>query len=69
VFHNHCVKTSFRGFSTSTVENHISSEQLAVEFGMCDGISGYYHLGHVARMGGNHLPKQLLSNSMIVLFK
>ena len=40
VFHNQCVRGVLGVSRYQQWRNHISSEQLAVKFGMCNGISG-----------------------------
>ena len=73
VFHNRCVRGVLGASRYQQWRNHISSEQLAVEFGMCNGISGLLvqrplcWLGHAARMEDDCLPKQLLFGELLTV--
>ena len=66
VFHNRCVRGVLGASRYQQWRNHISSEQLAVEFRMCNQISGLlvqcclHWLGHVVLMKDKFLPSQLL---------
>ena len=73
VFHNQCVRGVLSVCWYQQWRNHISSEQRAVEFGMCNGISGLLvqcrlrWLGHVAWMKDDRLPKQLLFRELLIV--
>ena len=73
MFHNRCVRGILGVSRHQQWRDHISTEQLAVQFGMCDGIGVLLvqrrlrWLGHVARIGDNWLPKQLLFGELRLL--
>ena len=64
-FHNRCIRCIL-GVSCRLQWRNITTEQLALEFGMTEGMDVLLALrrlrwlGHVGRMEADHLPKQIL---------
>ena len=71
VFHNHCVRGMLGVSQYQQWRERVCSEQLAVEFGMTDGVGVLLvqhrlrWFGHLATMGDDHLPKQMLFGELL----